>query len=274
MYSCSLARGATRGAGLIRPATSPYRTKSIPLTLDSRTSSACRDRVRSSQWRTQRLLNISSVAGSRTYASWTCARPLSLPSWPAPSKIAPRFGVTRQASTGTGPASIPPTGRASSSSSDSLKPPRTPRRRSRLRFLYYLAAFLAITGICYETIPPARHLLIASIRCLRLVKAVGLSVLDYKYTFLDWYPADKYSEQERKQLARTDRHACHARSSERLFQALKSNAGIYVKLGQHIASIQALPIECVIENRSLAGDRSTLIFFLASGGHMHLQMDN
>jgi hypothetical protein len=121
--------------------------------------------------------------------------------------------------------------------------PKALRTPSRRRILYYLLGFLLFSTVCYQTIPPARHLLIASIRCARLVKAVILNVLDYKYTFLDWYPEDKYSKEERKQLARRDRHACHARSSERLFQALKSNAGIYVKLGQHIASIQALPKE-------------------------------
>jgi len=105
-------------------------------------------------------------------------------------------------------------------------PPRERRRQSRrLRRLYYLLAFLAFSAICYETIPPARHLLIASIRCLRLFKAVALSVLDYKYTFMDWYPATEYSPEERKRLKRIDRHACHKRSSGRLFEALKSNAG-------------------------------------------------
>jgi len=113
-------------------------------------------------------------------------------------------------------------------------PPPTRRPRSRrLRRLYYLLAFLLFSTVCYETIPPARHLLIASIRCLRLLKAVTLSVLDYKYTFLDWYPAAEYTPEERKRLKRVDRHACHKRSSGRLFEALKSNAGIYVKLGDN-----------------------------------------
>jgi hypothetical protein len=124
------------------------------------------------------------------------------------------------------------------------KTTRPPRSR-RLRRLYYLLAFLAFSAVCYETIPPARRLLIASVRAFRLLKAVLLSVLDYKYTFLDWYPADKYSAEERKRLAREDRHACHTRSSERLYQALKASAGIFGKLGQHIASIQALPVESV-----------------------------
>jgi aarF domain-containing kinase len=122
--------------------------------------------------------------------------------------------------------------------------PRTRRVQSRLlRRLSYLLAFLAFSAICYETIPPARHLLIASIRCLRLLKAVSLSVLDYKWTFIDWYPASQYTPEERKRLARLDRHACHARSSARLYEALKLNGAIYVKLGQHIGSIQALPVE-------------------------------
>lgn len=128
-------------------------------------------------------------------------------------------------------------------SSSASPPPIRHRSSPWPRRFAYLAAFLAFSGLCYEYVPPARHFLIANIRCARLVKAVVLNVIDYKYTFIDWYPESQYSPEERKQLARKDRHACHARSSHRLFLALKRNAGIYVKLGQHIASVQALPVE-------------------------------
>ena len=244
MSPCSLARTAARGVRLARPQVSApsLLTSSLSAWKTTFQEGSCNSRLP--------IKNTSTVdtSSSRRYTSWTPVRAGGQTEWLANSKVlakTPRTTVTRRAyTTATVENSIPP-------GSTSSKPPRSSRRRSRVRYLYYLAAFLAITGICYETIPPARHLLIASIRCLRLVKAVGLSVLDYKYTFLDWYPSDKYTEEERKQLARTDRHACHARSSERLFQALKSNAGIYVKLGQHIASIQALPIEWTTSMRPL-----------------------
>jgi hypothetical protein len=244
MSPCSLARTAARGVRLARPQVSApsLLTSSLSAWKTTFQEGSCNSRLP--------IKNTSTVdiSSSRRYTSWTPVRAGGQTEWLANSKVlakTPRTTVTRRAyTTATVENSIPPR-------STSSKPPRSSRRRSRVRYLYYLAAFLAITGICYETIPPARHLLIASIRCLRLVKAVGLSVLDYKYTFLDWYPSDKYTEEERKQLARTDRHACHARSSERLFQALKSNAGIYVKLGQHIASIQALPIEWTTSMRPL-----------------------
>lgn len=236
MSTCSMAMGAARGVRLIRPVgrTTPV---SISKTWSPRTGSLLRDQAWSRQATSEGIPGIK-ADGARGYASWTSVGPISTAICLSRAKKAvktSRLTVARQASTTAVP--------APSASTAAPKTPRSPRRKSRLRFLYYLAAFLAITGITYETVPPARRLLIASIRCLRLLKAVALSVLDYKYTFLDWYPADKYSAEERKQLQRTDRHACHARSSERLFQALKKSAGIYVKLGQHIASIQALPVE-------------------------------
>lgn len=141
----------------------------------------------------------------------------------------------------------------STSVSESLKteipippsPQRKPRRpRSRLqRRLTYLLAFLGISYLAYETIPPARHLLVALIRCTRLLTAVTLNIIDYKWMFAKHYDEAVYSAEEIKEFRRADRRECHKRSAGRLFEALKRNAGIYVKLGQHISSIQALPKE-------------------------------
>jgi aarF domain-containing kinase len=120
--------------------------------------------------------------------------------------------------------------------------PKSASRRAR-RLLAYLAAFLAITYASYEFIPPARHLLVAAIRCTRLLRAVILNVVDYRWMFAKHYDESKFTPEEIKEFRRADRRECHRRSSARLFEALKRNAGIYVKLGQHISSIQALPKE-------------------------------
>ncbi|KAF8313100.1 ABC1-domain-containing protein [Clavulina sp. PMI_390] len=36
---------------------------------------------------------------------------------------------------------------------------------------------------------------------------------------------------------------CHKRSAERLLEALQANGGIYIKLGQHVSSVNMLPVE-------------------------------
>lgn len=136
-------------------------------------------------------------------------------------------------------------------SQPTVPPPRPPRTRTRARtrparwrrLVIYLAAFLTITYASYEFIPPARHLLVAFIRCFRLVRAVLLNVIDYRWMFAKHYDESVYTPEEIKEFRRGDRRECHTRSSRRLFEALKRNAGIYVKLGQHISSIQALPKE-------------------------------
>ncbi len=111
---------------------------------------------------------------------------------------------------------------------------RERRRLHRLRRLPLFAkiltgitAFLLVSVVSYETVPPSRHFLLALVRCSRLLRAVVLDVLDYKWTFAKRYPAEMTAEEE-KQARRVDRHACHARSAQRMLEALKTNAGIYV----------------------------------------------
>jgi aarF domain-containing kinase len=128
------------------------------------------------------------------------------------------------------------------SKKSSSRAPRSTASRLRRR-LAYLLAFLAASYIAYETVPPARHLLVALIRCTRLLTAVTANIIDYKWMFAKHYDPAVYTEEEIKEFRRGDRRECHKRSAGRLFEALKRNAGIYVKLGQHISSIQALPKE-------------------------------
>jgi aarF domain-containing kinase len=107
-------------------------------------------------------------------------------------------------------------------------------------------ALLVVLAILYNVYPPFRHTTLALVRCSRLMKAVILDVWDYKQTFSREATlgdaAGNLSEEERA-LRRQRRKACHLRSAERMLEALKKNSGIYVKLGQHVASVQVLPKE-------------------------------
>jgi hypothetical protein len=114
---------------------------------------------------------------------------------------------------------------------------RERRRLLRLRRLPLFAkiltgitAFFLVSLICYETFPPSRHFLLALVRCSRLMKAVVLDIADYKWTFAKKYDPS-LTEEELKEARRQARHACHARSSMRMLEALRTNAGIYVVSG-------------------------------------------
>jgi aarF domain-containing kinase len=73
------------------------------------------------------------------------------------------------------------------------------------------------------------------------MRAVIADVLDYKRTFAkeELLAGDDEGKEAKRQL----RKDCHRRSAERLLVALKTNSGIYVKLGQHVAAVQLLPKE-------------------------------
>jgi aarF domain-containing kinase len=72
--------------------------------------------------------------------------------------------------------------------------------------------------------------------CADKAQAVAtLCIIDYKWTF--W---KAYTSPEQKHRAYSE---CHTRSAARVVEALKINGGIFIKLGQHISSIQLLPLE-------------------------------
>ncbi len=121
------------------------------------------------------------------------------------------------------------------------------RRKSRgLRRLRNLSLFLVFLAILYNIYPPFRHTVVAGIRCTRLMRAVLLDVWDYKQTFAREKavePGDGEMANEERATRRRGRKECHLRSANRLLQALRTNSGIYVKLGQHVAAVQLLPKE-------------------------------
>ncbi|KAL5635976.1 hypothetical protein ACGC1H_004698 [Rhizoctonia solani] len=104
--------------------------------------------------------------------------------------------------------------------------------------------FLASSGyILYKAHEPTRHFCLAVVRCSRVGKAVIESIVDYKILFARSIPDD---------AKRTQAYAsCHRRSAERVLHALQLNGGIYIKLGQHMSSIQVLPKEWTATMRPL-----------------------
>ncbi|CAK5281577.1 unnamed protein product, partial [Mycena citricolor] len=89
----------------------------------------------------------------------------------------------------------------------------------------------------------ARHAAFAGVRCSRVVYAACLGVLDYKATFARAYA----SEEDRLQAL----SECHSRSASHVLKALLANGGIFIKLGQHMASVMVLPREWTSAMRPL-----------------------
>ncbi|KAJ3896299.1 ABC1-domain-containing protein [Lentinula edodes] len=112
--------------------------------------------------------------------------------------------------------------------------------------IWIVGSLLLITGagiLAYHKYKPFRHALLAGSRCSRVAKAAILGVIDYKITFLKSYAS------ESEQLAAYSE--CHTRSATRLLKALLANGGIFIKLGQHMASIIVLPKEWTSTMRPL-----------------------
>ncbi|KAG1742820.1 ABC1 family-domain-containing protein [Suillus lakei] len=113
--------------------------------------------------------------------------------------------------------------------------PKRPRGKS---WLWYPATLLALTGAgyyAYENHQPSRHAVLATLRCSQLARAAISGAIDYKRTFARTYA----SEEDRLDAV----SQCHVRSATKVLNALLANGGIYIKLGQHIASLIVLPRE-------------------------------
>ncbi|CAE6432693.1 unnamed protein product [Rhizoctonia solani] len=104
--------------------------------------------------------------------------------------------------------------------------------------------FLASSGyVLYKAHEPSRHFCLAVVRCSRVAKAVIESMVDYKILLSRSIPDDSKRTQAYS--------SCHKRSAERVLHALQLNGGIYIKLGQHMSSIQVLPKEWTSTMRPL-----------------------
>ncbi|KAG8948518.1 hypothetical protein FRC04_009728 [Tulasnella sp. 424] len=132
-------------------------------------------------------------------------------------------------------------GRLPKSSNPSHETPKPNRKWTRRAAVVgFLSAGSIITLNTYD---PARHATLAVDRISRCVWAVGLSAWDYKRTLTKDYGNDDAMLQ-----AYSD---CHYRSAKRLLHALQHNGGIFIKLGQHMSSVQMLPYEWTSTMRPL-----------------------
>jgi hypothetical protein len=121
------------------------------------------------------------------------------------------------------------------------------------------------------------------------MKAVFLDIADYKWTFAKSYDPS-LTPAELKEARRQDRHACHARSSKRILEALRTNAGIYVVSSQSFTGRSLVVIltsgchrrnsvntlhRCKSFRKSepIPAIRRDLGFSLSDGHSMRLQVD-
>ncbi|KIJ18754.1 hypothetical protein PAXINDRAFT_110361 [Paxillus involutus ATCC 200175] len=114
------------------------------------------------------------------------------------------------------------------------------------RCLLYPVAALLLGGVgyvAYEKRQPFRHAVLAVVRCSRVAQAAIAGAIDYKRTF-----AHTHASEEEKLEAYSQ---CHTRSAKRVLKALLANGGVFIKLGQHVASLVVLPKEWTSTMRPL-----------------------
>ncbi|ETW80424.1 hypothetical protein HETIRDRAFT_320637 [Heterobasidion irregulare TC 32-1] len=119
-----------------------------------------------------------------------------------------------------------------------IKPRKARQSSNGNPWLAYTSAFALISGsswVAYENYQPFRHALLAAVRCSRVAEAAIAGAVDYKYTFAQTYASEKEQLHAYSQ--------CHLRSARRVLKALLANGGVFIKLGQHMASLVVLPPE-------------------------------
>ncbi|KAJ7132748.1 ABC1 family-domain-containing protein [Mycena crocata] len=120
---------------------------------------------------------------------------------------------------------------------------RSNSTQSSWRRPLYPTVLLVASGTAWFTYKPIRHSVFAGIRCTRVVAAACLGVYEYKTTF-----AKSYASEDDRLRAVSD---CHTRSAQYVLKALLANGGIFIKLGQHMASLLVLPREWTATMRPL-----------------------
>ncbi|KWU41698.1 ABC1-domain-containing protein, partial [Rhodotorula sp. JG-1b] len=105
------------------------------------------------------------------------------------------------------------------------------------RRLLLLALALAAFATAYEFSTPFRHGVIAVERCAVIGWAVLRAVVDYKLLFRKEWPETAEGHAQRHQ----DYEDTHWKAAHRLMEALRQLGGIYIKLGQHLSTVQLIP---------------------------------
>lgn len=134
---------------------------------------------------------------------------------------------------------------ASSFSSSGKVPLAAPLRQRRFPLKLTVPVAALVTGTAlYNTSETFRHEVLAVRRVLLAAEAVVVTGYDYKYSLgygnRDLNKDDPEDEKER----RARRSRLHQRSAERGMTMMRENGGVYIKLGQHLASLKyLLPVE-------------------------------
>ncbi|GAA6006906.1 ABC1 kinase family protein [Rhodotorula paludigena] len=117
----------------------------------------------------------------------------------------------------------------------------------RQRFLVYLILSLAAFLAAYNFSTPVRHGVIAVERCATIGYAVVRAMIDYKLLFrMTWEDSDEGRAQRHQDYEDT-----HWRAAVRLREALRQLGGIYIKLGQHLSTVQLIPLPWSLAMRPL-----------------------
>ncbi|KAF8630641.1 hypothetical protein AX15_002792 [Amanita polypyramis BW_CC] len=123
---------------------------------------------------------------------------------------------------------------------------RTDSQQPRRRWFVFSTSVIVLAAagvVAFKTSQPFRHTAHAIGRCSRVAGAAVLGAIDYKWTF-----AQKYNSEEEREQAYS---MCHKRSALRVRHALLANGGVFIKMGQHMASLFMLPREWTSTMRPL-----------------------
>ncbi|KAF9531663.1 ABC1 family-domain-containing protein [Crepidotus variabilis] len=143
-------------------------------------------------------------------------------------------------------------------------------------WIFYPTCALVLGGtglVAYETSQPFRHTVLAVARCSRVAGAAFLSAVDYKTTMIKSYKSTNEENQAYSE--------CHTRSANRVLKALLANGGIFIKIGQHMASLIVLPQEWT-QTMSILQDKCDptpyedleAMFFHDTGTHLEEVFDD
>ncbi|GAA6025867.1 hypothetical protein JCM11491_004751 [Sporobolomyces phaffii] len=111
------------------------------------------------------------------------------------------------------------------------------RPSKRTSILTTIAVALAGGYALYELSTPAQHAVVAVERCATIAYAVLRAVVDYKLLFRKTWDDTPEGQRQRHE----DYEATHWKAATRLMEALRSLGGIYIKLGQHLSTVQLVP---------------------------------
>ncbi|KAI8461493.1 atypical/ABC1/ABC1-B protein kinase [Phakopsora pachyrhizi] len=123
-------------------------------------------------------------------------------------------------------------------SSKSRRNSTKPKWNKTQALILSVAVTIITYKILFDYVPPFRFVMLAVVRSTRVVIAVIGAMSDYKTLFAKSWPDDSAGRAQRH----LDYQTTHLSAARRILNVLKQNGGIFVKLGQHLSSVQLIPI--------------------------------